>query len=86
MWTINVTFIVQVCIPIIILITVCLCIAMQVITKCVGDRRLEMLTCSTAWAALSIGNSSISTGDQGAGDLATHSSRVLQKHRDQIHF
>lgn len=44
-----------------------------------------MLTCSAAWAALSIGNSSVSTGDQGAGDLATHGSRVLHMHRDQIH-
>lgn len=43
--------------------------------------RIEMLTCSTAGAALSIRNSSVSTGDQGAGDLTAHGSRVLQKDR-----
>lgn len=62
-------------------ITVYFPIAMQTLTM----NCTEMLTWVTAWAALSIRNSSISTGDQGAGDLAAHSSRVLRKHRDQMY-
>lgn len=38
-----------------------------------------MLTCSTVRAAFLIRYSSICTGDHRTGDLATHSSRVLQK-------
>jgi len=44
-----------------------------------------MLTCSTAWAALSVENRSISAADRGAGDLAAHGSRVLHKHRDPMY-
>lgn len=43
----------------------------------------EMLTCSTVRAAFPIRYSSIRTGDHGTGDLATHSSRVLQKSQIQ---
>lgn len=44
-----------------------------------------MLTRSTARAALPIRNSSVSAGDQGAGDLAAHGSRVLRKDKDQMY-
>lgn len=40
-----------------------------------------MLTCSTAWATLSIRYSCVGTWNQGAGDLATHCCRVLQSSR-----
>lgn len=41
------------------------------------------LTCSTAGAALPIGDRSIGTGDQGAGDFTAHSGGVLHRQRDQ---
>lgn len=44
-----------------------------------GLKKTERLTCSTVRAAFPIGYSSISTGDHRTGDLATHSSRILQK-------
>lgn len=44
-----------------------------------GQEKTEMLTCSTVRAAFPIRYSSISTGDHRTGDLATHSSRVLQE-------
>lgn len=44
-----------------------------------GLKKTEMLTCSTVRAAFPIRYSSITTGDHRTGDLATHSSRVLQK-------
>lgn len=52
-----------------------------------NDRSLketEMLTCSTVRAAFPIRYSSITTGDHRTGDLATHSSRVLQKKADEL--
>lgn len=45
-------------------------------------KKTEMLTRSTVRAAFPIRYSSISTGDHRTGDLATHSSRVLQKRAD----
>lgn len=44
-----------------------------------GLKKTEILTCSTVRAAFPIRYSSISTRDHRTGDLATHSSRVLQK-------
>lgn len=44
----------------------------------------QVLTCSTAGAALSVWNCSVGTGDQWAGDLAAHRSRVLQKNRSLV--
>lgn len=53
-----------------------------IIDKDGGLKKTGILTCSTVRAAFPIRYSSISAGDHRTGDLATHSSRVLQKKAD----